>query len=101
MTASATPKNYTTLTDVTGLRRAGDPGDLDGTAVWFDLSRRLITGRSGGRGRAPVAKRHRRRHRCCRLQRLLLHVDTYDGLAGGGWHAGPCIKVGGACRAWV
>jgi uncharacterized membrane protein YjjB (DUF3815 family) len=23
------------------------------------------------------------------------------GLAGGGWHAGPCIKVGGACCTWV
>src|SRR3984957_1079519 len=48
-----------------------------------------------------MARRGRRRRRCRRLQHLLLHAASYDGLAGGGWHAGPCIKVGGACRIWV
>src|ERR1700729_245502 len=48
-----------------------------------------------------MARRGRRRRRCRRLQHLLLHAASYDGLAGGGWHAGPYIKVGGACRIWV
>jgi len=36
----------------------------------------------------------RRRRRCRRLQHLLLHAASYDGLAGGGGHAAHALRWG-------